>query len=113
MVREAEEFMEEDRKVKELVDARNKLETYVYDIKNTLDGKMADAMEGDEKEKVQDAVREVNEWLDDNPEAEKEDYDEKLRELEDVCNPVISALYQRSGGAPDDNNTGEDDHDEL
>uniref|UniRef100_A0A453SRN6 Uncharacterized protein n=1 Tax=Aegilops tauschii subsp. strangulata TaxID=200361 RepID=A0A453SRN6_AEGTS len=84
MVREAEEFAEADHKLKERVDARNKLETYVYVVKNTVDGKMADAMERDEKEKVQDAVREVNEWLDDNAEAEKEDYDEKLQELEDV-----------------------------
>jgi heat shock protein 5 len=110
MVQEAEEFAEEDRKVKERVDARNKLETYVYNIKNTLDGKMADAMESDEKEKVEEAVRGANDWLEGNPEAEKEDYDEKLRELEDACNPVISAVYQRSGGAPGDE---EDDHDEL
>ncbi|XP_037468416.1 heat shock 70 kDa protein BIP5-like [Triticum dicoccoides] len=114
MVREAEEFAEADHKLKERVDARNKLETYVYGIKNTVDGKMADAMERDEKEKVQDAVRDVNGWLDDNAEAEKEDYDEKLRELEDVCNPIITAVYQRSGGAPNDHTTeDDDDHDEL
>ncbi|KAM0844092.1 hypothetical protein ACQ4PT_057294 [Festuca glaucescens] len=113
MVQEAEEFAEQDLKVKERVDARNKLETYVYNIKNTVDGKMADAMESEEKEKVEEAVRESNDWLDGNPEAEKEDYDEKLRELEDVCNPVISAVYQRSGGAPGDNSAEEDDHDGL
>jgi heat shock protein 5 len=113
MVQEAEEFAEKDLKVKERVDARNKLETYVYNIKNTMDGKMADAMESDDKEKVEEAVREANDWLDGNPEAEKEDYDEKLRELEEVCNPVISAVYQRSGGAPGDNSAEEDDHDEL
>ncbi|XP_047065456.1 heat shock 70 kDa protein BIP5-like [Lolium rigidum] len=113
MVQEAEEFAEQDLKVKERVDARNKLETYVYNIKNTVDGKMADAMESDDKEKVEEAVREANDWLDGNPEAEKEDYDEKLRELEEVCNPVISAVYQRSGGAPGDNSAEEDDHDEL
>ncbi|KAI4970716.1 hypothetical protein ZWY2020_001630 [Hordeum vulgare] len=98
MVREAEEFAEADLKVKERVDARNKLESYVYGIKDTVDGKMADAMDKDEKNKVEDAMREVNEWLDDNAEAaDKEDYDEKLRELEDVCNPIITAVYQRSG----------------
>ncbi|OEL27784.1 Luminal-binding protein 5 [Dichanthelium oligosanthes] len=112
MVREAEEFAEEDRKVRERVDARNKLETYVYQVKSAVDdGKMAGKMEGDEKEKVEAAVREANEWLDGNTDAEAEDYEEKLKELEDVCNPVISAVYQRSGGAPDGSN--EDDHDEL
>ena len=44
--------------------------------------------------------------------ADKEDYEEKLNELEDVCSPVISVVYQRSGGAPSDTYD-EDDHDEL
>ncbi|EEC83049.1 hypothetical protein OsI_28153 [Oryza sativa Indica Group] len=118
MVREAEEFAEEDRRHREQVDARNSLEAYVYNIKNTLGGKMADAMEGEEKDKVEEAVREAYEWLDGNPDAGKEEYEEKLRELEDVCNPVMSAVYQRSGGggggAPEDGNVDdEDDHDEL
>ena len=118
MVREAEEFAEEDRRHREQVDARNSLEAYVYNIKNTLGGKMADAMEGEEKDKGEEAVREAYEWLDGNPDAGKEEYEEKLRELEDVCNPVMSAVYQRSGGggggAPEDGNVDdEDDHDEL
>ncbi|XP_062182126.1 heat shock 70 kDa protein BIP4-like [Phragmites australis] len=113
MVREAEEFAEEDRKVRERVDARNKLETYVYNVKSAVDGgKMADKMEAEEKDKLEEAVMEANEWLDGNPDAEKEDYDEKLRELEDVCNPVISAVYQRSGDAREGSND-EDDRDEL
>ncbi|KAF0918999.1 hypothetical protein E2562_027635 [Oryza meyeriana var. granulata] len=116
MVREAEEFAEEDRRHREQVDARNSLEAYVYNVKNAVDGKMAEAMESEEKEKVEEAVREAYEWLDGNPDAGKEEYEEKLRELEDVCNPVMSAVYQRSGGgatAEDGNVDDEDDHDEL
>ncbi|CAL4948919.1 unnamed protein product [Urochloa decumbens] len=114
MVREAEEFAEEDRKVRERVDARNKLETYVYQVKSAVDDtKMADKMDAEDKEKVEEAVREANDWLDGNVHtAEKEDYEEKLKELEDVCNPVISAVYQRSGGE-DSSNNDDDDHDEL
>ncbi|KAG2589108.1 heat shock 70 kDa protein BIP4-like [Panicum virgatum] len=113
MVREAEEFAEEDRKVRERVDARNKLEAYVYQVKSAVDGgKMADAMDAEEKEKMEEAVRGANEWLDGNSDADKEDYEEKLKELEDVCNPVISAVYQRSAGTQEDNEE-EDDHDEL
>ena len=49
---------------------------------------------------------------------EKEDYEEKLKEVEAVCNPIISAVYQRSGGAPGGGGaSGEEDeddsHDEL
>uniref|UniRef100_J3L0X4 Uncharacterized protein n=1 Tax=Oryza brachyantha TaxID=4533 RepID=J3L0X4_ORYBR len=112
MVSEAEEFAEEDRRHRERVDARNSLEEYVYNVKNAVEGKMADAMEAEEKEKVEEAVREAYEWMDSNQDAGKDDYDEKLRELEDVCNPVMSAVYQRSGRAsPEDGNV--DDDDEL
>ncbi|OEL16850.1 Luminal-binding protein 5 [Dichanthelium oligosanthes] len=110
MVREAEEFAEEDKKVKERVDARNQLETYVYSVKSTVDGELGDKMDGDDRERVEEAVREVNEWLDSNPDADKEEYVEKLKELEDVCNPAFSGAYQRSGG---ENGTEENDHDEL
>ncbi|XP_014506846.1 luminal-binding protein 4-like [Vigna radiata var. radiata] len=63
-----------------------------------------------------DQVKEALEWLDDNQSVEKEEYEEKLKEVEAVCNPIISAVYQRSGGAPGGGESGEDEddsHDEL
>ncbi|KAH7841757.1 hypothetical protein Vadar_033956 [Vaccinium darrowii] len=117
MVREAEEFAEEDKKVKERIDARNGLETYVYNMKNQISDKdkLADKLESDEKEKIETAVKEALEWLDDNQSAEKEDYEEKLNEVEAVCNPIITSVYQRSGGAPGAGSEDSDDdsHDEL
>jgi heat shock protein 5 len=61
-------------------------------------------------------VKEALEWLDDNQNAEKEDYEERLKEVEAVCNPIITAVYQRSGGAPGGGSDGgedDDSHDEL
>lgn len=122
MVKEAEEFAEEDKKVKEKIDARNSLETYVYNMKNQVNDKdkLADKLESDEKEKIETAVKEALEWLDENQSAEKEEYDEKLKEVEAVCNPIITAVYQRSGGgapgggaAESSEDDGDDSHDEL
>lgn len=113
MVREAEEFAEEDKKVKERIDARNKLETYVYNMKSQINDKLAEKLEGDEKAKIETATKEALEWMDDNQKAEKEDYEEKLKEVEDVCNPIVAAVYQRSGGAPPSETEEGDDHDEL
>lgn len=116
MVKEAEDFAEEDKKIKEKIDARNQLETYVYNMKNTINekDKLADKLESEEKEKIDAALKDALEWLDDNQNAEKEDYDEKLKEVEAVCNPIISAVYQRSGGAPGGSSSDDDDaHDEL
>merc|ERR1712097_208373 len=62
MVREAEEFAEEDKKVKERIDGRNGLESYLYNLKNTLDeddGKVS----ADDKKEVLDAVDEILDWL--------------------------------------------------
>mmetsp|Transcript_38673 Transcript_38673/g.121843 ORF Transcript_38673/g.121843 Transcript_38673/m.121843 type:complete len:656 (+) Transcript_38673:63-2030(+) len=121
MVSEAEEFAEEDKKVREKIEARNALENYVYSMKNTLsDGEkgVADKIGDEDKEAVEKAIEEANEWLDDNQDAEKEDFEEKLKEVQDVCSPIISKVYRESGGAPGGGGDfGADDdldgHDEL
>merc|ERR1719277_2279252 len=121
MIKEAEEFSEEDKKVREKIEARNQLENYVYSMKNTLSDSekgVADKIGDDDKETIEKALEEANEWLDDNQEAEKEDFEEKLKEVQDVCSPIISKVYKESGGAPGggDDFGGDDDldgHDEL
>merc|ERR1712230_304406 len=80
MVQEAEEFQEEDKKVRDKIEARNALENYVYSMKNTLDDSekgVADKISDDDKETIEKALEEANEWLDDNQEAEKDDFEEK------------------------------------
>lgn len=115
MVKEAEEFAEEDKKVKERVDARNKLETYIYNMRSTIEDKdkLADKIDSDDKEKIEAALKEALEWLDDNQNAEKEDFEEKMKEVEAVCNPVIKQAYEKSGGKPADDSEEDDSHDEL
>ena len=54
--------------------------------------KLADKLEEDEKEKIETATKEALEWMDDNQSAEKEEFDEKLKEVEAVCNPIITAI---------------------
>ena len=119
MTKEAEKFDDEDKKVKEKVGARNSLETYVYNMKNTVEDKdkLADKLEEDDKEAVKTAVKDALEWLDDNQSAEKEDYEEKLKKVEGVCNPIVQKAYQASGGGPSEGGAAgsaeEEDHDEL
>ncbi|KXZ42734.1 hypothetical protein GPECTOR_121g434 [Gonium pectorale] len=114
MVKEAEEFAEQDKAVKAKIDARNQLETYCYNMKSTVEDKMKDKIEDEDKEKITAAVKEALDWLDENPDADPEEYKDKLKEVEDVCNPIISAVYQKSGGPSGDSDS-EDlgDHDEL
>lgn len=101
MVREAEEFEEEDKKVRERVEARNGLESLAYNLRNQVNDeeKLANKLDEDDKNTVSEAVKEVIEWLDENPAADKEDYEEKQKELQKKVNPIISKVYQGAGGA--------------
>merc|ERR1712028_184127 len=70
MVREAEEYADEDKKVKERIDARNGLESYLYNMKNTLDDDekgVADKLSADDKEEIENTINEALDWLDENP----------------------------------------------
>jgi len=101
MVREAEEFAEEDKKVKDRIDARNGLESYIYNLKNTLEDDekgLADSVSAEDKKELQDMIDETLDWMDENPEADKEDYDGKLKEVEQVANPIMRNLYSQQGG---------------
>jgi heat shock protein 5 len=125
MVREAEEFAEEDKLMKETIDARNGLEGYAFSMRNTItdEDKLGDKIDDDDRETIEEAINEVVEWLEDNPDAEKEDYDEQKEALEEICNPIIQALYEEhgTGGSEDFDEFDEDefddddlpDHDEL
>ncbi|KAG7671738.1 hypothetical protein Ndes2526B_g07364 [Nannochloris sp. 'desiccata'] len=114
MVDEAEEFAEQDKQVKAKIDARNALETYCYSMKQTVGEKMGEKMSSDDKETISKAVEEALEWLDANHDVEKEEYEEKLKEVQDIAQPIVSKIMAESGGAPGDGD--EEDlgaHDEL
>jgi len=115
MVREAEEFADEDKAVKERVDARNSCEGFLYNLRNQLDDEekgLGDKISEEDREKLDEAVREALDWLDENPEAEKEEYEEKQKEVEAISNPIIQEVYAQSGGAPGGEEDGGDDWDE-
>merc|ERR1712178_2035 len=84
MVEEAEQFAEEDKKVKDRIDARNALEGYPYSIRNTIeDEKLQDKIDEADKETLQEALKETTDWLDDNQNADKEDYEAQQKVLEE------------------------------
>jgi len=101
LVKEAEKFKDEDNKVKERIEAKNTLEQYCYQVRQTLtDEKLKDKFSEDEKKQVGDKVDEVLKWVNDNPAASKEEYDAKVKEIEAVFNPIMQKVYQQMGGQP-------------
>jgi heat shock protein 5 len=101
MVKEAADFEEEDRKMRENVEARNSLESVAYQLKNQVADKekLGGKLSSDEKKTIEEAVKEAIAFLDENPNAEKEEYEEAKKTLTDKTNPIVSKVYQNSGGA--------------
>merc|ERR1712054_242244 len=101
MVNDAEKFKAEDDKQKERVSAKNELESYCFNMKTTLDDeKVKDKISEDDMKTITDKCDEAIKWLDANQLAEVEEYNDKQKEVESVCNPIITKLYQGAGGMP-------------
>jgi endoplasmic reticulum chaperone BiP len=121
MVEEAERFAEEDKVVRERIEARNGLENYAYSLKNQVSDKdgMGGKISEEEKKEILDAVKETQSWLDSNSAtATTEEFEEQKEKLTEIVTPITSKMYGSSGdhagGMPD---YGDDDepgsHDEL
>mmetsp|Transcript_39399 Transcript_39399/g.92140 ORF Transcript_39399/g.92140 Transcript_39399/m.92140 type:complete len:655 (+) Transcript_39399:104-2068(+) len=101
MVKEAERFKEEDERQRLKIDAKNALENYAYSLKNTLnDDKVKDKIDDSDKTTLDEAITKAIDWLEKNPNAEKEEYESKQKELEGVAMPIMTKMYQAGGGAP-------------
>lgn len=100
MVNDAEKYKQEDEKQKDRITAKNQLESYSFNMKSTVeDEKLKDKISDEDKKAIIDKCNEVISWLDSNQLAEKEEFEHQQKELEKVCNPIITKLYQ-AGGAP-------------
>merc|ERR1711970_983803 len=71
-----------------------------FNMKTTIeDDKMKDKISDDDKKKISDKCDEAIKWLDANQLGEVDEFNEKQKEVEAVCNPIITKLYQDAGGA--------------
>ncbi|KAM9212134.1 LOW QUALITY PROTEIN: heat shock cognate 71 kDa protein-like [Dugong dugon] len=101
MVQEAEEYKAEDEKQRDKVSSKNSLESYAFNMKAAVDdeelqGKLNDKV----KQKILEECNEIINWLGKSQTAEKEEFEPQQKELEKVCNPIITKLYQSAGGMP-------------
>lgn len=114
MVREAEEFAEEDKKVKERIDAKNGLESFLYNLKNTIEDEekgISAKIDPKEKDELVSLIDETLDWLDENAEAEAEEFAEKQKEVEKVSNPIMRKVYGGSSGGASAGDSEDEDFD--
>ena len=104
MVKEAEQFKQEDEENVGRIQSKNELENYAYQMKNTLnDEKLSSKISEEDKTTISSKVDEMLKWLDENQEGEKTVFEEKKKELESVCMPIMTKAYQSAmpaGGMP-------------
>jgi len=101
MVADAEKFKAEDEKHAERVSAKNHLESYCYNMRNTLnDQKFKDKIDSSDRDKIDQALKDALKWIETNDHAGKDEFEAKQKELEGVCNPIVTKLYQGAGGGP-------------
>lgn len=100
MVQDAEKFADEDKAIKERIDAKHSLSNYIHTMQMTIDDKerLADKIDEDDKEIIRDALHDAEKWLNANDEASREDFDDQMKELQSVCDPIIAKIYQGMGG---------------
>ncbi|KGG51168.1 hypothetical protein DI09_42p110 [Mitosporidium daphniae] len=102
MISEAEKFRKEDEAVADRVTSRNSLESYTYSLKNSLQEKnISEKLSADERKTLDSAIDEAVKWLDQNQTLEKDAYEDKKKELEEIANPILSKIYGATGGMPE------------
>nr|CAD7457292.1 unnamed protein product [Timema tahoe] len=100
MVSDAEKYKEEDENQRSRVTAKNELESYTYSLKTTAeDPSLKDKLSSEDRTRILDKCTETLSWLDKNQLAEKDELEHRRKELEGVCAPIISKMYQASGGS--------------
>ena len=100
MVSDAEKYKKEDEQQRDRISAKNSLESYCFNMKQSInDDKIGAKISSDDKSKINETIESALKWMEANQLAEKDEFDHKLKEVEKVCSPIMTKLYGGEGGA--------------
>jgi len=101
MVNDAEKFKGEDDKQKERISAKNGLESYIFNLKSSVDNEeVKKKLSPEELSSAQKVLDSALQWLDSNQLAEKEEFEDKQKEVEELWRPLISKIYGQGAPGP-------------
>ncbi|XP_076448906.1 heat shock protein 70 B2-like [Babylonia areolata] len=92
MVHEAEKFKEADDQQRQRVESRNRLEAYVFSVRQALSD-AGDKLSAEHRDSASKACEDTLSWLDGNSLAEKDEYDHRLQELQKLCSPLMTKIH--------------------
>ena len=102
MVQDAEKFKDEDEQNKKRIESKNSFETYIYSLKDSINNdKLKDKFSEEELSTLQTELKNNEEWLDSHQDSDSESYEDKLKEMQEKCKPIMTKLYEEAGkGVP-------------
>lgn len=115
MIRDAEKFADDDKKLKERVEAKNELESYAYSLKTQLSDKekLGGKLSEEDKKTIEDAAQEAITWIGENAQADASDMKARKKELESIVTPIITKMYNKDGSKPPTPDDSSEERDEL
>ena len=99
MVKDTEKYVEEDKAHQDRMGSKNSLEGYCYSMKSSIEGDLKEKLGEDDRKTIEDKVNETISWLETNSNAEMNEFDDKRKDLEDVCGPIMNSMNTNGDGA--------------
>ena len=97
MVQDAEEHAEEDRKARELIDARNQGEAIIHGVRKSMN-ELGDKLDGGEKDRIESAIADLEAAL---KEDDKADIEAKTQALTEASHKLAEQMYQQASAQAD------------
>lgn len=97
MLNDAEKYKDDDDKMRQRIVARNSLEGYVFSCKQAVEDAPAGKLTDSDKQTVKDKCSSEMSWLDSNTLAEKEEFEDHLKDLQRVCGPIMAKMHGAGG----------------
>jgi L1 cell adhesion molecule like protein len=102
MVDEAERYKAEDDLLREKVEAKNKFESYLYQLKSSLTGELKNKLSEADVSMMQNKIKEYEKWFETHMNEEKDIYESKQKELETIFMGIMKDVS--SEGMPNPEN---------
>jgi len=94
MVEEAELNAEADKARMAKIAAKNELESYLYNVRNSLkEEKVKETLGENDVSKAEDAITKGLSWLEEHCEEEADVYEKQKKEIETEVQPIMMKLY--------------------
>jgi len=96
LVQEAARFKAEDDALREKIEAKNSLQSFVYQLRNSLnEPNISSNISDSDRTALENAIQDTIQWIDNETAlCSKEEYESKRKALEKISNPIFSRLYQ-------------------